>query len=112
MLPVPAGVRFQPVDGAEVAARLVELTLGVPSGLVADIAGPRAYPMGVLLRSYLRAARRRRLIVPIGLPGAAAHAIRAGADLAPDRAVGRRTWEEFLAGDVLTALPRWAPGGS
>jgi hypothetical protein len=31
------------------------------------------------------------------MPGAAARAIRAGANLAPDRAVGRRTWEEFLA---------------
>ncbi len=29
-------------------------------------------------------------------PGKAAAAIRAGANLAPDRAVGRRTWEEFL----------------
>jgi hypothetical protein len=35
--------------------------------------------------------------VPIRLPGKAARAFRAGANLAPDRAVGRRTWEEFLA---------------
>jgi hypothetical protein len=31
------------------------------------------------------------------LPGKAAAAYRQGANLAPDRAVGRRTWEEFLA---------------
>jgi hypothetical protein len=31
------------------------------------------------------------------LPGKAALAHRAGANLAPERAVGRRTWEEFLA---------------
>jgi hypothetical protein len=31
------------------------------------------------------------------VPGAAARAIRDGANLAPDRAVGVRTWEEFLA---------------
>ncbi|PWU60058.1 NmrA family transcriptional regulator, partial [Micromonospora globispora] len=30
-------------------------------------------------------------------PGGAARALRAGANLAPERAVGRRTWEEFLA---------------
>jgi hypothetical protein len=33
----------------------------------------------------------------VRLPGRAARAYRAGANLAPDRAVGRRTWEEFLA---------------
>jgi hypothetical protein len=35
--------------------------------------------------------------VPMRLPGKAAAAFRDGANLAPDRAVGRRTWEEFLA---------------
>ena len=32
----------------------------------------------------------------VPLPGRAAAAYRAGANLAPERAVGRRTWEEFL----------------
>jgi hypothetical protein len=54
-------------------------------------------PLAELLRGYLRARRRRRLLVPVRLPGEAARAVRAGAVLAPDRAVGRRTWEEFLA---------------
>jgi hypothetical protein len=30
------------------------------------------------------------------VPGKAAGAFRAGANLAPDRAVGRKTWEQFL----------------
>jgi uncharacterized protein YbjT (DUF2867 family) len=95
--PVPAGFRFQPVDTGEVAARLVELTLGEPSGLVPDMGGPRVYGAAELLRSYLRASKRRRLIVPVWLPGKAARAFRAGANLAPEQAVGHRTWEEFLA---------------
>ena len=37
VIPVPAGVRFQPVDAGEVADRLVELALGPPAGLVPDI---------------------------------------------------------------------------
>src|ERR1700704_124562 len=40
-----AGVRCQPVDARDVAARLVELALGEPAGLVPDIAGPRVYAM-------------------------------------------------------------------
>ena len=97
VVPVFAGVRFQPVDAAEVADRLVELALGEPSGLVPDVAGPRAYEMAELVRAYLRTTHRRRLIMPVKLPGKAARAIRAGANLAPERAVGHQTWEDFLA---------------
>ena len=97
VMPVPAGFRFQPVDAGEVAARLVELSLGKPSGLVPDFAGPRVYEVAELLRGYLRASHRHRPILPVRLPGQAARALRAGANLAPERAVGDRTWEDFLA---------------
>ncbi len=100
VIPVPAGFRFQPVDPGEVAARLVELALGTPGGLVPDMGGPRVYAAAALLRGYLRARRKHRPILPIWLPGKAARAFRAGANLAPDRAVGRRTWEDFLAAQV------------
>jgi uncharacterized protein YbjT (DUF2867 family) len=100
VVPVPAGVRFQPVDGAEVAERLAELALGEPAGLVPDLAGPRVYGFDELVRSYLRAAGRRRPIMAMPMGGGAYRAIRAGANLAPDRATGRRTWEEFLAVNV------------
>lgn len=103
VIPVPAGVRFQPVDAAEVADRLVELTLGAPAGLVPDLAGPRVYGMDELIRTYLRATGKRRLLVPVRLGGGAYRAIRAGANLAPDRAVGRRTWESFLADEIPVA---------
>jgi hypothetical protein len=48
---------------------------------------------------------KRRPIVPMPLPGKAARAVREGANLAPDRAVGRRTWEEFLAARVGALTP-------
>jgi uncharacterized protein YbjT (DUF2867 family) len=105
VVPVPAGFRFQPVDTGEVAARLVELTFGKPSGLVPDMGGPRVYGMAELLRGYLRATRRRRLIVPIWLPGKAARAFRAGGNLAPEQAVGHRTWEEFLTRVEVAQTP-------
>jgi uncharacterized protein YbjT (DUF2867 family) len=97
VVPVASGMRFQPIDAGEVAARVAELALGPPSGLVPDLAGPRVYPMADLVRGYLRAAGQRRPVVPVRLPGRAAQAVRDGANLAPERAVGRRTWEEFLA---------------
>jgi uncharacterized protein YbjT (DUF2867 family) len=102
VIPVPAGVRFQPVDSGEVAGRLVELALGAPAGLVPDLAGPRIYPMADLVRGYLRVAGKRRVLVPVPIPGKAASAVRAGANLAPDRAAGHRTWEDFLADQPLS----------
>jgi uncharacterized protein YbjT (DUF2867 family) len=101
VIPVPTGFRFQPIDADEVAARLVELALGTPAGLVPDVAGPKVYELAALLRGYLRVRRKHRLILPVPVPGKAARAIRAGANLAPDRAVGQRTWEEFLAERII-----------
>ena len=103
VLPVFAGFRFQPVDARDVADRLVELALGEPAGLAADIGGPEILPMADLARGYLRAAGKHRLVLPVPVPGGAARAYRAGANLAPDRAVGARTWEAFLAERFPTA---------
>jgi uncharacterized protein YbjT (DUF2867 family) len=97
VLPVPAGFRFQPVDADEVAAQLVELTLGPPAGLVPDLGGPRVYRGADLVGGYLQASHQHRPIVSVRLPGKAARAVRAGANLSPERAVGHRTWEDFLA---------------
>lgn len=104
VVPVPSGTRFQPVDSGEVADRLAEIALAGPAGYVPELAGPTVYPFGELLRSYLAAAGLRRLLVPVRLPGGAAKAIRGGANLAPERAVGRRTWEEFLADRVAARV--------
>jgi hypothetical protein len=67
------------------------------------MAGPKVYSMAELVRAYLRATQRSRLIIPVWLPGNAARAYRAGANLAPERAVGRLTWEEFLAERVSSS---------
>ena len=106
LVPVPSGYRFQPVDAGEVADRLVEIAHGEPAGLVPDLGGPRAYAMIDLVRSYLRAAGKHRPIIGMPLPGKAAAAFRAGANLAPDRAVGRRTWEEFLGARLGSPIDR------
>ena len=97
VIPVPSAIRLQPVDADDVAARLVELTLGEPAGLVPDLAGPKVYPMSELIRGYLRASGKHRLLMPVHLPGKAGRAYRAGENLSIDGAVGRRTWEDFLA---------------
>ena len=97
VIPVPGGLRFQSVDSGEVAARLVELTLDKPAGLVPDLAGPKVYGMDELIRGYLRARGKRRLLVPVRMPGRAGRAYRSGENLSLEgTAVGKRTWEDFL----------------
>jgi uncharacterized protein YbjT (DUF2867 family) len=103
VIPLPAGFRFQPVAASEVAARLVELALGEPAGLVPDLGGPKVYSTAELLHGYLRASHQHRPIIPLWLPGKAAHAVRTGANLTSERAVGRQTWEEFLANRMSSA---------
>lgn len=98
VIPVPGGLRFQPVDARDVAARLVELTLDKPAGSVPDPAGPRVYGMAELSRGYLQARGKRRLTMPVRMPGKAGRAYRAGENLSLEGAVtGKRTWEDFLA---------------
>jgi hypothetical protein len=65
--------------------------------VVPDQAGPNIYTVAELVNSYLSAVGMRRPLVPVRIPGQAARAIRAGANLASDRADSKRTWEEFLA---------------
>lgn len=98
VIPIPGGLRFQPVDSREVAARLVELTLDEPAGLVPDLAGPKVYAMADLIRGYLRARGQRRLMMPVRMPGKAGRAYRAAENLSLEgAAMGTRTWEDFLA---------------
>ncbi|MFE7166785.1 SDR family oxidoreductase [Streptomyces sp. NPDC057616] len=99
VLPSPGGLRLQPVDAREVAARLVELSLGEPAGRVPDLAGPGLYDIPALVRPYLELrGRRPRPRLPIRIPGKAGRAYRAGDNLTLEGAeTGKRTWEEFLA---------------
>ncbi|GHG95194.1 SDR family oxidoreductase [Streptomyces lanatus] len=97
-VPAPGGLRLQPVDSREVAARLAELTLDTPSGPVPDLTGPKLYDLPALVPPYLDlTGKRRRPALPIRIPGRAGRAYRAGANLTLEGAeTGKRTWEEFL----------------
>ena len=88
---------FQPIDVREVAGRLVELATDAPAGRVPDIGGPEARHTGELARTYLRSVGRRRLVLPVRLPGKVFRGYQQGGHLTPDRAVGRITFEEYLA---------------
>jgi uncharacterized protein YbjT (DUF2867 family) len=108
VVPVPAATSFQPIDAGEVADRLAESAVGPPSGRVPDLGGPQIRTAASLLCAYLQAAGRRRLVLPVWLPGAVFAGYRQGGHLTPGRAAGRRTWEQFLAEHVGRPRPAGA----
>ncbi|MCX4702337.1 SDR family oxidoreductase [Streptomyces sp. NBC_01373] len=97
VVPLPAGVRDQPIEVAEVAGRLAELAAGAPAGRVEDMGGPEVRSLESLARAYLRAAGRKRAVVNVPLAGKAYRGFRAGGHLTPERAVGKGTFEDYLA---------------
>ncbi|MFB7466998.1 SDR family oxidoreductase [Streptomyces sp. NPDC056224] len=98
VVPLPNGVRVQPIAAEEVADRLAELAVPAPAGRVPDMGGPEVRTLPELGRAYLSATGRRRRVVPLPLWGKAYAAFRRGGNLAPSRAVGRITFAQFLAG--------------
>ena len=98
IMPLPAGFRFQPIDTGDVADRLAALAFGPPRGRVQDLGGPQILDVRQLAHTYLMLTGKRRKLVSVPVPGAIARAYREGHHLAPEQAVGRRTFEEFLAG--------------
>lgn len=105
IVPVPRGLRFEPVGAEEVARALTELALGEPSGRVPDLAGPRVLGVEQIVTSLLRARGRHRLRVRLRIPGAAGRAYRAGVNLAGSGARrGVETWADHLVGRAATAV--------
>ncbi|WP_328634055.1 SDR family oxidoreductase [Streptomyces sp. NBC_00356] len=94
---LPSGVSDQPIEVAEVADRLAELAQLPPAGRVEDMGGPEVLAFADLARTYLKAAGKRRPVVSVRLAGKAYRAFRAGGHLAPERAVGKVTFAEYLA---------------
>lgn len=91
------GVRFQPIDVRDVAARLVELIDAAPAGRVPDIGGPAVHDHGELARMYLAARNSRRRVVGLTIPGRIVAGYRSGANLTPENAVGTGTFQDYLS---------------
>ncbi|MDX3643399.1 SDR family oxidoreductase [Streptomyces sp. MB09-02B] len=93
---LPADMSDQPVAVAEVADRLAELAAGSPAGRVDDMGGPEILTFPQLARAYLTATGRRRPLLNVPLFGKAYRGFRGGGHLAPERAVGKGTFAEYL----------------
>jgi uncharacterized protein YbjT (DUF2867 family) len=97
VLLAPPGAKLQPIDVREVAAALVEAAEAGPQGRLPDLGGPEVLLVRELGRQWLEATKKTRLILPTPAPGKLGKSLRDGALCAPDRALGKKTFAEWLA---------------
>ena len=89
---------LQPIDVGDVADRLTEICAAAPAGRVPDIGGPETRSGPAFGRQWAAAARSRRPVLPLRLPGRIFAGYRAGFHLVAGPARGRRTFGQFLEG--------------
>ncbi|HJQ04570.1 MAG TPA: NAD(P)H-binding protein [Nocardioides sp.] len=91
-------MRTQPIAAAEVATHLVDTVERGPAGLLPDLGGPEELRMDRMMRQWLRATGRRRLLVPVPMAGKAGRQVDAGGLLpGPGATLAGVTFAEWLA---------------
>lgn len=106
-LPVPLAMRdwkVQPVHVADFAETLWDTVDGAPQGRAPDFAGPEVLTWPEVVAAWRGATGRRPFAIGLPLPGELSRLMRAGAACAPQRALGRLTWSDWLA-------RKYGPGG-
>jgi len=93
---VPKSWLSQPVHVDEFADALWGCVAAGPGRRAPDFAGPEVLRFGDMMRVWLAAQRRRKLVLDLPLPGRMAQAFRSGGVTAPGRAVGRLTWAQWV----------------
>jgi uncharacterized protein YbjT (DUF2867 family) len=91
-------MRTQPIAAHEVATHLLDAVDRGPGGLLPDLGGPEELRLDRMMRRWLRATGRRRLLVPVPMAGGAGRAVNAGALLpGPGATLGTETFAAWLA---------------
>jgi uncharacterized protein YbjT (DUF2867 family) len=97
---VPNDTRFQVLDSAVAARRLVDVAEGDPAGRLPDLGGPTIYDVKDLARSVAAARGLKRRVIGINVPGLVGAAFRAGGNLTVNRDDTGVTWNDFVAGKL------------
>ncbi len=97
MIVLPFASRLQPVEAKEVAARVVEVVLGAPGGLLDDFGGPEVTDLRNLAESWLAARHEHRRLVNVPMPFRFRAQWAAGNLTTPEHRDGKITFEDYLA---------------
>ena len=93
---VPKSWRFQPVDPADVADRLVGVVTGEPAGLLPDFGGPEVRDLRSLAVPWLVARQSSKRLVDLKLPFKFSRQFAEGRLLCPEHKDGTTTFEQYL----------------
>ena len=98
--PVPVGMRgwkVQPIHVADFADALWDTVAAAPRGRAPEVAGPQVLTWPEVVAAWRGATGRRPFALGLPIPGRLSRLMREGAACAPERAVGKLTWSDWLA---------------
>lgn len=98
---LPVGLWFtdipwQPIATDVVADALIQSVAMGPAGRLPGIGGPEVLSGSEILHTWLEVRRKRRVVLPLHLPGKAAEGFRTGYHTCPDNHMGKITWREWV----------------
>lgn len=93
---VPHDTRYQVLDPAVMARRLVDAAEAGPQGRMPDLGGRFAYDIADLTRSSMKARGVHKPLLRLNRRGLVGAALRAGGNLTPNRDEEGETWNEFV----------------
>ena len=99
---LPGGIKIQPVETRAVAKRLVEIAGAEPTNGIREIGGPDVWELRALVKTWLGAHQKRRLLLPMpGLVlGRLARPLRSGGLTTSVQSELSLNWEEHLSGSA------------
>ena len=106
VLPAPNPLRFQPIDAAEVADRVVEAVETGETGRLEDMGGPEVLRLDEICTVWRdETGEPSPRLVTVPTVGGALTDFVAGVQLCPDHAVGELTWRKWLKRQAKIKLP-------
>lgn len=96
VMPLPTDAKIQSIAVEEAANVLLRHSERGPSGRTPDVGGPEILGLGKMARSWTRARDKRRWVIWAPFPGEPVRSFRKGLATAPERKVGKETWETWL----------------
>jgi len=97
MTTIPFAWKFQPVDAREVAAKLVDVVLGEPAGMLEDFGGPEILDLESIAGSWLTARKENRRLVNLPVPFKFSRQWAEGVLTTPEHKSGKITFGQYLA---------------
>lgn len=97
---IPASLRFQSVDTAEVANLAAFLVLSRPCGLYPDVGGPEVRSFDSMVESFLKQGKIDKRLNPIQTENERHNLFRSGVNLCPDNKFGKISFENYLEREV------------